>query len=100
MVQVVPTQHGLVVSGWLDVRAAAVVRAALAEALEATQGDVVVDVGGVDAVDVTGLGVIVAAHRRALRQGRRLVLVGVGPSLARVLAVTRLHRVLALSRAA
>jgi hypothetical protein len=28
------------------------------------------------------------------------VLVGVGPSLARVLAVTRLHRVLALSRAA
>jgi anti-anti-sigma factor len=100
MTQVLPTPHGVVVSGLLDVRAAAQVRAALQRALEAADGDVVLDVTGVDAIDVTGLGVIVAAHRRAAERGRRLVLVGVGPSLVRVLAVTRLHRVLALSRAA
>jgi anti-anti-sigma factor len=55
-------------------------------------------VSGVDGVDATGLGVILAVHRRAVAQGRRLVLDGVGPGLARVLAVTKLHRVLVVRR--
>jgi anti-anti-sigma factor len=100
MTQVLSTPQGVVVSGLLDVREAAQVRAALQRALDAADGDVVLDVSGVEAIDVTGLGVIVAAHRRASQHGRRLVLVGVRPSVVRVLAVTRLHRVLALSRAA
>jgi anti-anti-sigma factor len=100
MVQVVETQDGVLVCGFLDVRAAAEVRAALQRALDRDCGDVHLDVTGVDAMDVTGLAVIVAAHRRAVAGGRRLVLTGVRPALARVLAVTRLHRVLAVSRAA
>lgn len=100
MVQVVERPESVAVSGFLDVRAAAQVRAALSRAMDSTASDVRLDVSGVDAVDVTGLAVIVAAHRRALRQGRRLVITGVRPPMARVLAVTRLHRVLALTRAA
>lgn len=94
------TPEGVRVSGFLDVRAAGAVRAALHRRLDEPSGDVVLDLSGVDALDVTGLAVIVAAHRRAVRQGRRLVVSGVRPSLARLLAVTRLHRVLTVSRAA
>ena len=100
MLAVEETPQGARVSGVLDVRGAGQVRDLLSALLESTEGDVVLDVSGLDSLDVTGLAVIVAAHRRALRQGRRLVLADVGPSLARLLAVTRLHRVLVVTRAA
>jgi len=99
MVDVVETADGLRVSGLLDVRSVAEVRAALHRTLDSCAGDVTIDLSGLDALDATGLGVIVAAHRRALAQGRRLVLRGVRPSLARLFAVTRLSRVLIVSRA-
>jgi anti-anti-sigma factor len=98
MVQVQQCHDGMEVVGFLDVRAAAVVREALRDAFARTAGDVHLDVSGVDAIDVTGLALIVATHRQALRENRRLVIVGVRPSLARVFAVTRLHRVLAVAR--
>jgi anti-anti-sigma factor len=50
-------------------------------------------------MDATGLGVLVGAHRRAQKLGRRLVLRGVSPRLARLLLATRLHRVLTLETA-
>jgi anti-anti-sigma factor len=84
--------------GLLDVRSVGDLRDALGRMLDATTGDVVLDVSGVDGVDATGLGVILAVHRRAAAQGRRLVLDGVGPGLARILAVTKLHRVLTVRR--
>jgi anti-anti-sigma factor len=98
MVQVQQCQDGLQVEGFLDVRGAGLVREALHQAFARMPGDVHLDVSGVDAIDVTGLALIVAAHRQALRENRRLVIVGVRPSLARVFAVTRLHRVLAVGR--
>jgi anti-anti-sigma factor len=100
MIDVEPVHDGVRLAGVLDVRAAAAVRTALYEAFERIDGDVRLDVSGVDAIDVTGLALIVAAHRLAVRQDRRLVIVGVRAPLARVLAVTRLHRVLAVARAA
>ena len=63
--------------GRLDVTAAADVRLALS-----------------DAVDATGLGVLVGAHRRAGRSGRTLVLHDVPPGVGRLLRRTRLDRVL------
>ncbi|HSK28172.1 MAG TPA: STAS domain-containing protein [Jiangellales bacterium] len=86
-------------TGSLDVRSVAAVREALAGLLDRLPGDVVLDLSGVDVVDATGLGVIVAAHRRALRSGRRLVLRGVEPGLARLFAIARLARVLSFERA-
>lgn len=84
----------LVLSGRLDVRAAADVRLALASALAAGEGDLVVDLAGVVAVDATGLGVLVGAHRQAGRAGRALVLRDPAPAPTRALLITRLDRVL------
>lgn len=84
----------LVLEGRLDVAAAADVRIALAEAVDAGTGDLVLDLAGLEAVDPTGLGVLVGAHRRAGRSGRQLVLRDASPAAARLLRRTRLDRVL------
>jgi len=74
-------------------------RRALQAAIDLGTGDLVVDVGQVTVLDAAGLGMLVAAHRRAGRAGRRLVLRSVPASVGRVLAMTRLHRVLNVERA-
>jgi anti-sigma B factor antagonist len=84
----------------LDVTTVADLRDALALAVESgPEVDVVVDVSGVRVVDSVGLGLLVTTHRNCLRAGRRLVLVDPQPRLLRLLAVTRLHRILHLERA-
>ncbi len=86
----------LCLAGRLDVVAAADVRSALAEAeaVDHGVGDLTLDLAAVDGIDATGLGLLVGAHRRAGRAGRRLVLRDVPPVVARVLLVTRLDKVL------
>jgi anti-anti-sigma factor len=84
----------------LDVTTVGELREALALAIEAGPGlDVVVDVSLVRVVDSAGLGLLVTTHRNCLRAGRRLLLVDPQPRLLRLLAVTRLHRILHLQRA-
>ena len=87
-------------SGRLDVVVAADVRLALAAAVDAGAGELVLDVSRLSGVDATGLGVLVGAHRRAGRAGRMLVLQDVPPPLGRVLRLTRLDRVLRTARTA
>ncbi len=91
-----PTAPGrlLVLDGRLDVHEAADVRMLLVEAVAAGTGELVVDLSAVTALDATGLGVLVGAHRRAQRAGRLLVLRDVPPVVARLLLLTRLDRVL------
>jgi anti-anti-sigma factor len=84
-------------TGRLDVHAAADVRIALADAVESGEGDLVIDLASLEAVDATGLGVLVGAHRRAGRAGRTLVLRDVQPPVGRLLFLTRLDRVLRIS---
>lgn len=90
--------HAIALSGRLDVSAVADVRAALHDAIEAGDGDLVVDLSGVEALDAAGLGVLLGADRRAKLLGRRVVLRDPGPPVRRILRVTRLHRVLTLDR--
>lgn len=92
--------HELALSGRLDVHAAADARLALADAVDRGQGELVLDLAGLEGVDATGLGVLVGAHRHAGREGRVLVLRDVGPTVARLLFVSRLDRVLRTSRTA
>jgi anti-anti-sigma factor len=87
-------------AGRLDVHAAADVRLALADAVDAGSGDLVIDLASLDAVDATGLGVLVGAHRKAGRAGRTLVLRDVPPPVGRLLFLTRLDRVLRTSSSA
>jgi anti-anti-sigma factor len=69
-------------------------------AVDSTPGpDVVIDVSQLLMVDSVGLGLLLSAHRACRAQGRRLVLAHPPPALLRLLAVTRLHRVLHVERA-
>jgi anti-sigma B factor antagonist len=82
----------------LDVRNVGPARHALDDALEGATGDVVVDMSDVESIDAAGLGMITAMHLRCERSGLRLVLTNCSPEIRRVLAVTRLTRVLHLDR--
>jgi anti-sigma B factor antagonist len=84
----------LSVGGPLSARTVADVRAALVAAIAGGKGDLVVDISGVELVDASGLGVMVGAHRLAMRSERRLVLRAVPQRIERLLAVTHLNRVL------
>ncbi len=82
----------------LDVRNVAAVRTTLTAVQDAAPGDVVIDMSALDTIDAAGLGMLTAAHVRAERRGRRLVLRNCSKELRRVLAVTRLNRVLHMDR--
>lgn len=94
------------VAGPLDVTTAADLRAHLLAAIEELAAkplprrpngeDFLVDLSGVDNVDMVGVGLLVGVHRQAGRAGCRLVLTGVPPRVMRLLTLTRLRRVLAV----
>jgi anti-anti-sigma factor len=85
-------------AGLLDVRSVGDVRQTLNDLIDTSEGDVIVDLQAVDALDATGLGLLVATHRRTQLLGRQLVLRHPVPSVVRILAVTRLHRILHVER--
>ena len=90
--------HFVALSGRLDVHAAADIRLELADAVDAGHGELVIDLTELEAVDATGLGVLVGAHRRAQRAGRTLVLEDVPDPVGRLLLITRLDKILATRR--
>jgi anti-anti-sigma factor len=91
--------EAIIIGSALDVRNVSRVRAALHAALETGAGDLVIDMGGVEGIDAAGLGMVTAAHLRAARAGRRLVLQNCSAELRRVFAVTRLNRILYINKA-
>lgn len=88
----------LSLSGRLDVAGAADVRLALVDAVASGAGELVLDLAALTALDATGLGVLVGAHRRAQRAGRVLVLRDVPPAVGRLLFLSRLDKVLRTTR--
>jgi anti-anti-sigma factor len=84
------------VSGRLFSSTVADLRDVLTSAADGGEGDLVVDLAGVELIDASGLGVLVGAHRLATRRGRSLVLREVPPRIERVLVATRLNRVLTI----
>ncbi|MEU7580073.1 STAS domain-containing protein [Streptomyces sp. NPDC041068] len=84
----------MALTGELDVAAAKDVRDVVHSALNDGTGDLVLNLRGVTFCDASGLGVIMGAHRRAARLGRRLILQDVPRSLERLFVATRLDRIL------
>jgi anti-anti-sigma factor len=80
--------------GRLDARTLPHARAALHGAVDAGTGDLVVDVAALEVWDAAGLGLLLGAHHRAARRGRRLVLRDPSPRLRRLVRLARLQRVL------
>ena len=75
-------------------------RRALRATSTAHDEDVVVDLSGVTAIDLTALKVLAFATREASREGHHLTLRGCGPSVRRMLHLSRLIRVVEVERAA
>jgi anti-sigma B factor antagonist len=86
------------VGAHLDVRNVAHIRTELNAALESRRGDVVVDMRDVVMIDAAGLGMLTAAHLRAERAGRHMILRYVSDDVRRVFAVTHLNRVFHIDR--
>jgi anti-sigma B factor antagonist len=92
------TAEQIVVGAHLDVRNVEDIRNALNAALARPDCDVVVDMRDVVMIDAAGLGMLTAAHLRAERAGRRLLLRYCSDDIRRVFAVTHLNRVFHIDR--
>jgi anti-anti-sigma factor len=90
----------LLLSGDFDVRSTWRVREALYDHLHQHDGDVVIDLSDVTVIDLTALKVLAVATRAASRDGRHLTLRGCGPSVRRMLHLSRLIRVVEIDRQA
>ena len=86
-------------SGRFDVRSTAEVRDALYLHIDDHPGDVVVDLSGIESIDATALNVLAAATKVMERDSRHLVLRGCRPGLRRVIAFSRLRRLVQMERA-
>ncbi len=82
------------VTGRLDARTSPPLRDLLHRLIGTGTDDVVLDVAEAEIGDGTALGVLVWAHHRARRAGRRLVLANVSARTGRVLRASHLDRVL------
>jgi anti-anti-sigma factor len=90
--------HVVKIGTHLDVRSVGHVRITLNQAIASASGQVTVDMGALEIIDAAGLGMLTAAHLRAERAGCQLVLRNCTKELRRVLAVTRLNRLLRVDR--
>lgn len=62
-----------------------------------TNGDVVVDLGGLEFVDSAGVGAFVGLYKAARAKGARLRFAAARPGVSSVLELIRLHRILEVS---
>jgi anti-anti-sigma factor len=86
--------HTLELTGSLDVRRTAELRAAVYRLLELHDGDVRVDISRVESVDLTTVKMLAVANRVAEREGRRVVLIGGSPGVRRLLHLSHLRGML------
>jgi len=90
----------LVLQGDFDVRSTMEVRTAIWEHLSGVDQDLVVDLTGVETLDLTAARVLAYATLEAGRSGHHLRLRGCGPAVRRMLHLSRLARVIEVERAA
>ena len=90
----------LVLTGDFDVRSTMEVRNAIWEHLHGVDRDLVVDLSGVETIDLTAARVLAYATLEAGRAGQHLRLRGCGPSVRRMLQLSHLARVIEVDRVA
>lgn len=88
----------LLLSGDFNGRSTSAVRSALHRQLATTEHTIVVDLTGVESVDVPALRVLAFASHEAPRTGHHVTLRGCGPAVRRMLHLTRLMRFVELEQ--
>lgn len=83
----------------LDVRTVGMARDILHSVIQDAVGDIEIDMSDLESIDAAGLGMLTAVHLRCERSGHRLILRNCPRDIRRVLAVTRLNRILHVDRA-
>lgn len=78
------------VRGEIDLLTAPEFKAAVSEAMSRGAEEIVIDLTQTTFLDSSSLGVLIGAHRRLSRRGRRLLVVCDQPSVLRVLRITGL----------
>jgi anti-anti-sigma factor len=86
------TRAVVALEGELDLANVGLLGDVLGNELEIGRRYVRLDVSGLDFMDASGLGAIVRAHNAFLAAHGNLVLTGIGPRLARLIALTQLER--------
>ncbi|AJW80090.1 STAS domain-containing protein [Clavibacter michiganensis] len=81
-------------AGMLNMAAAPELRQAIHDALDPAPARIVVDLAGVDFIDSSGLGALIAGLRAARDAGGDLRISAPGPQVAMVLQLSNLDRVL------
>ncbi|MGV1009440.1 MAG: STAS domain-containing protein [Dermatophilaceae bacterium] len=89
-----PTSQVVTVSGRINASTLGALRDLLHQVVDTGTGDIVLMLGDAEIGDVSALGMLVGAHHRARRAGRRLVVAQASPRTARLLRMSRLDRVL------
>lgn len=80
-------------TGSLYVEEAAALREKLLEYIQAGQRNFAIDLRGVDYIDSSGLGVLVAIQKRALQSGGKVVIKGLQGTVKELFEMTRLTKV-------
>ena len=86
----------LALTGDLDVSSAPTLQAALQQLMDDGQRLVVLDLEAVPFMDSSGLGVLVAAHRRLTALGGQIALASAASTLRKVFELTRTNRLFKL----
>lgn len=86
----------LLVAGEIDMQTAPALRAQVDD-LDVAHRALVLDLGGVEFVDSSGLGALLGIKKQQDRAGGSLVLARVSTSVARVIEITKMDRVFDLA---
>ena len=78
-------------TGELDLASVSILQAQF-KAMARTEGDLIVDMSGLDYIDSTGAKALLDAHRQLSRTGRRIVLAAVQPMARRIIDVMGLEQ--------
>jgi len=84
------------VSGELDAYTAPELRTALQEAMDGGAAFLVADLTGVEYIDSVGLGILVAAAKRAAAAGGALSVASATPTVTKVFQISGTHELLGL----